>query len=109
MSLKDLFTRKARSLPNASNALPVTSATGGVFYFSPHMTIGELLANTTVAACAYIISDAIASLSCHVYLDAGGNLAVTSTSYAELDTRVYNHFTPERYLAQLESYRLQWL
>lgn len=40
---------------------------GGVFYYSPRMTTGELLANSTVNACVNIIADAVASLSVSVY------------------------------------------
>lgn len=37
---------------------------------------------------------------------AGGQLAVTSTSYADLGTRSFTHFTPERFLKQLDRYRV---
>lgn len=40
---------------------------GGVFYYSPRMSVGELLANSTVNSCVNIIADAVASLSVNVY------------------------------------------
>lgn len=40
---------------------------GNIFVFSPYMSVGEMLANTTLASCVYIIADAVASLSFVVY------------------------------------------
>lgn len=36
---------------------------------------------------------------------ASGNLAVSSTSYADTGSRVFNNFTPDRYLKQIEDYK----
>ncbi len=44
-----------------------TDTTGGILTFSPYMSVGELLANTTVSACVSIISDAVSILTCNVY------------------------------------------
>ncbi|WP_187107347.1 phage portal protein [Treponema pectinovorum] len=53
---------------NKKNEFPQDYSTGtNVFYYSPKMTVGELMANTTVNSCVNIISDAVASLSCNVY------------------------------------------
>lgn len=52
---------------------PVAAQTGGgIFRFSPNMSVGEMMANTTVSACVNIIADAVASLSCNVYRRTGG-------------------------------------
>lgn len=37
---------------------------------------------------------------------AKGNLAVSSTSFADTGSRVFNNFTADRFLKQIESYRL---
>lgn len=36
----------------------------------------------------------------------GGNLAVSSTSFADAGTRVFNNFTMDRFLKQIEEYRM---
>ena len=46
---------------------------GGIFVYTPYMSVGEMLANTTLASCVYIIADAVASLSFSVYRDADGS------------------------------------
>ncbi len=37
---------------------------------------------------------------------AGGNLAVSSTSFADTGSRVFNNFTAERFLKEIENYRI---
>ncbi len=64
MRLFGLEIRKSSS----RNILPVPSETsGGLLYYTPYMSVGELLSNTTVASCVQIISDAVAVLPCNVY------------------------------------------
>lgn len=36
----------------------------------------------------------------------GGNLAVSSTSFADTGSRVFNNFTPDRFLKQLDEYTI---
>lgn len=40
---------------------------------------------------------------------AGGNLAVSSTSYADTGTRVFNNFSEERFLKDIDAWRIQRL
>ena len=57
-----------RKIKNDTKYLPLSSYTNStIFYYSPKMTIGEMLANTTVNACVNIIADAVSSLSLNVY------------------------------------------
>lgn len=65
---------------------------GGVFYYSPRMTTGELLANSTVNACVNIIADAVAALSVSVYRRNGekGREKDTAEPLAELLKRKPN-------------------
>lgn len=37
---------------------------------------------------------------------AGGNLAVSSTSFADTGSRVFNNFTADRFLKEIENYRI---
>lgn len=46
----------------------------------------------------------IASL---LWESASGNLAVSSTSFADTGSRVFNNFSPDRFLKNLETYRLK--
>lgn len=46
----------------------------------------------------------IASL---LWESSGGNLAVSSTSFAEFGSRVYNNFTPDRFLKNIDKYRIE--
>lgn len=62
-----LFGFEIKKSKKSENYPQVYSTSGGVWYYSPKMTVGELLANTTVNACVNIISDAVSSLSCNVY------------------------------------------
>jgi len=62
------ITRDKRKVANDTSRIPLSSSTsGGMFYFSPSMSIAEMLANPTLSSCVYIISDAVAVLSCNVY------------------------------------------
>ena len=38
---------------------------------------------------------------------ANGNLAVNSTSFADTGTRVFNNYTPDRFLKNIDSYRIE--
>lgn len=68
MRLFGLEIRRRRRQADA----PVAMQTGGgVFRFSPRMTTGEMMANSTVNACVNIIADAVSSLSCNVYRRSG--------------------------------------
>lgn len=73
MKVFGLEIRKSAVKNDTKELIPVSNTSGGIFYFHPKMTIGELLANTTVASCVYIISDAIASLVWHVYKNVDGS------------------------------------
>lgn len=65
--------------------LPHNSETsGGTFYYSPSMSIGELLSNTTVSSCVGIISDAVATLPCVEYQRTGDGRRKAET------TRLYS-------------------
>lgn len=79
--------RKRRGL-----TAPVAEQTGGgIFRYSPHMSVGEMLANSTVNACVNIIADAVASLSCNVYRRTGeGRVKDTSSPLALLLKRCPN-------------------
>ena len=62
--------KEKRQIKSDSNRLPVDKNdvnTGSYFFYSPFMTMNEMLANTTVNACVSIIADSVASLSCNVY------------------------------------------
>lgn len=62
------ITREKRKVTNDTTRIPLSNSTGGgMFYFSPQMSVAEMLANPTLASCVYIISDAVAGLSCNVY------------------------------------------
>lgn len=62
------------TVKNDTDSIPLSHYDGGdIFYFSPYMTVGEMLANTTLASCVYIISDAVASLSFNVYRNVNGS------------------------------------
>lgn len=64
----NIFGFEIRRSGKSSSSPPYTTDTGGgILSFSPYMSVGELLSNTTVAACVSIISDAIAMLTCNVY------------------------------------------
>ena len=39
---------------------------------------------------------------------AGGNLAVSSTSYESSGTRVFNNFQADRFLKQIQMYKKAW-
>ena len=68
------ITRATQSKKNASTAFPLSGYNGGdVFVYRPYMSIGEMLANTTLASCVYIIANAVASLSFGVYKNADGS------------------------------------
>lgn len=57
-----------RKIKNDTKYLPLSAYTNStVFYYSPKMSVGEMLANSTVNACVNIIADAVASLSINVY------------------------------------------
>ena len=57
-----------RKIKNDINKLPTSKYTsGGMFYYSPRMSVAEMLANSTVNACVNIIADAVACLSLNVY------------------------------------------
>lgn len=79
--------------------VPQTFQTGGgVFYYSPRMTVGELMANSTVNSCVNIIADAVASLSVSVYRKTGsGREKDTSEPLSDILKRNPNeddtHFT----------------
>lgn len=61
------------------------STNGGVWYYSPKMTVGELMANTTVNACVNIISDTVASLACNEYKRTdNGRVKITSDELSRL-------------------------
>lgn len=74
----EITRRKKRE--NFSNVPQDLQTGGGVFYYSPRMTTGELLANATVNACVNIIADAVASLSVSVYKRNGGKGREKDTS-----------------------------
>lgn len=70
MKILGLELRKAPpvTVKNDTKDVPVNKSDyGNIFVFSPYMTVGEMLANTTLASCVYIIADAVASLSFVVY------------------------------------------
>ena len=62
-----LFGLEIRKAGNGTPPPAVTDTGGGILTFSPYMSVGELLANTTVSACVSIISDAVSILTCNVY------------------------------------------
>lgn len=64
MKFFGLDIRKASSV---DKELPVISRTAGNPNYFKQMNTEQLLSNTTVASCVSLISDSIASLSCHVY------------------------------------------
>lgn len=73
-----IFRRETRKIKNDTKTLPQDTSenfTGreGWFWYSPRMSLSQMLANTSVNACVSIIADSIASLSCNVYkkTDAG--------------------------------------
>ena len=45
-------------------------------------------------------------LACLLWESAGGNLAVSSTSFADTGSRVFNNFTADRFLKQIENYKM---
>ena len=56
------------TVKNDSSYIPTGKYdSGSIFVYSPYMSVGEMLANTTLASCVYIIADAVASLSFVVY------------------------------------------
>ncbi len=87
-----LFGFEIRKAPQEKNSLPVSSDTGGgLFCYSPYMSVGELLSNTTVCACVQIISDAVAVLPCTVYRKTGsGRERATNSSLFALLRRKPN-------------------
>lgn len=63
-----LFGFEIRKVRNDTSRVVLPSrSSGGMFYWSPRMTTGEMLANSTVNACVNIIADAVASLSLNIY------------------------------------------
>lgn len=71
---------KRRRKTDARNVPQAFQTGGGVFYWSPRMSVGELLANSTVNSCVNIIADAVASLSVGVYKRSGGKGREKDTS-----------------------------
>lgn len=64
MNILGLEIRRSGTAPKVSQW---AESPGYTFSYSPHMTVRELLSNSTVAACVHIISDAIATLPLNVY------------------------------------------
>lgn len=60
---------------NDTNTIPTGYYSSGqsLFVFSPCMSVSEMLANTTLSSCVYIIADAVASLSFNVYRNKDGS------------------------------------
>lgn len=76
MKLFGLEIRKSEKpkVKNDTQAFPFSGYDGSpLFVYSPRMTVSQMLANTTLASCVYIISDAVASLSFSVYRDKDGS------------------------------------
>lgn len=76
MRLFGLELRKAPKMrvKNDSETIPAGYYSGGsLFVYSPYMSVSEMLANTTLSSCVYIIADAVASLSFNVYRNRDGS------------------------------------
>lgn len=70
MKLLGLELRKAPKITVKSDSSYIPTGkyeSSSIFVYSPYMSVGEMLANTTLASCVYIIADAVASLSFVVY------------------------------------------
>lgn len=64
-----LFGYEIRKVTNSTRKIPDSfgASSPSTFYYSPRMSVSELMANSTVNACVNIIADAVAVLSCNVY------------------------------------------
>lgn len=60
---------------------------------------------TTVSTVPEIIKITALQIASLFWESAGGNLAVSSTSFADTGSRVFNNFKADRFLEQLENYR----
>ncbi len=81
-----IFGYEIRKTKKSNSPPKITDTSGGILTFSPYMSVGELLSNTTVSACVSIISDAVSILTCNVYRreKRGRKLAFDSPLYTLL-------------------------
>lgn len=99
-----LFGIEIRKIRNDTRhvVLP-SSSSGGMFYYSPRMTTGEMLANSTVNACVNIIADAVASLSLNVYRKGrNGRTRADNVELSRVLRKVPNYYdTPYTFKQQM--------
>ena len=67
MKLFGLEIKRAQAKSQKAQLSTYTTNNIGVFTYSPHMTVSDMLANGTVNACVGIISDAVAGLPLNLY------------------------------------------
>ena len=69
MKFLGLEIRRTSGGVKTENKLPSTprQAERGSLLFTPNMSRGQLMQNTTVSACVMLIADSIAQMTCNVY------------------------------------------
>lgn len=101
MKLFGIEIRKIRN--DTRHVVLPSSSSGGMFYYSPRMSTGEMLANSTVNACVNIIADAVASLSLNVYRKGrNGRTRADNVELSRVLRRFPNYYdTPYTFKQQL--------